>query len=78
MIPKTHNGGMCAIFLTEKKRSDQALIALVQEKLVNGVSTGKVEKVIKSLGFENMSAGQVSTTMKKESMNRSKSSVRYL
>lgn len=60
MIPKVRKGGYVPFFLTEKQRSEQALIALVQEAFINGVSTRKVKKVMQSLGIENISAGQVS------------------
>lgn len=64
MIPKVRKGGYVPFFLTEKQRSEQALIALVQEAFVNGISTRKVKKVMQSLGIENISAGQVSQLTK--------------
>ena len=64
MIPKVRQGGYIPFFLTEKKRSEQALIAIVQEAYINGVATRKVERLLKSFGVENMSASQVSEIMK--------------
>ncbi|ERP30669.1 IS256 family transposase [Chitinivibrio alkaliphilus] len=64
MIPKVRKGGYVPFFVSEKQRSEQALIALVQESFVNGVSTRKVKKVLRSLGVENISAGQVSNITK--------------
>ena len=46
--------------MVEQKRSEQALIQVVQEAFINGVSTRKIERLAKSLGIENLSASQVS------------------
>ena len=60
MIPKLRNGGYIPFFVTERKRSEQALIQVVQEAFINGVSTRKIERLARSLGIEGMSASQVS------------------
>jgi putative transposase len=60
VIPKVRKGGYIPFFVTDKKRSEQALMSMVREAFVNGVSTRKIERLAKSLGIENMSAGQVS------------------
>lgn len=60
VIPKLRKGGYIPFFVTEKKRSEQALIQVVQEAWTNGISTRKIDKVAKSLGIENISASQVS------------------
>lgn len=59
-IPKVRKGGFVPFFLTAKKRSEQALIQIVQEAWVNGISTRKIEKLAKSMGIERLSASQVS------------------
>jgi len=59
-IPKLRKGGYIPFFITERRRSEQALIALIQEAFINGVSTRKIEQLAKSLGIENISASQVS------------------
>jgi transposase-like protein len=59
-IPKLRNGGYVPFFVVERKRSEQALIQVVQEAFVNGVSTRKIERLAKALGIEGMSASQVS------------------
>lgn len=64
LVPKLRNGGYIPFFLQEKKRSETALISLIQEAYVNGVSTRKVEKLAKALGIEGLSAGQVSEITK--------------
>lgn len=64
LVPKLRNGGYIPFFLEEKKRSESALISLIQEAYINGVSTRKVERLAKSLGIVGMSASQVSEITK--------------
>jgi len=59
-IPKLRRGGYIPFFLTQKKRSEAALMALIQEAFINGVSTRKIERLARSLGIESISAAQVS------------------
>ncbi|MGA2614305.1 MAG: IS256 family transposase [Spirochaetia bacterium] len=59
-VPKLRNGGYVPFFVVERKRSEQALLHVIQEAFVNGVSTRKVERLAKALGIEGMSASQVS------------------
>ena len=60
VIPKLRKGGYIPFFVTEKTRSEQALIEVIQEAWKNGISTRKIDRVAKSLGIENISASQVS------------------
>src|SRR5690606_31885107 len=60
LIPKVRKGGYVPFFVTEKKRSEQALIQVVQEAFINGVSTRKIERLARSLGIESISPSQVS------------------
>ena len=60
LVPKIRKGGYIPFFITEKKRSEQALISMVKEAYVNGVSTRKIERLAKELGIEGISASQVS------------------
>ena len=55
-VPKIRQGGYIPFFVTEKKRSEQALIQVVQECWLNGVSTRKIENIAKGLGIESLSA----------------------
>lgn len=64
LIPKLRDGGYIPFFVTEKKRSEQALIQVIQEAWVNGISTRKIDRLAKSLGIENISASQVSEISK--------------
>ena len=64
MVPKVRHGGYIPFFVTERKRSEAALIQVVQEAFVQGVSTRKMEKLAKSLGIESLSRSQVSEMTK--------------
>ncbi|MBN2860550.1 MAG: transposase [Sphaerochaetaceae bacterium] len=59
-IPKVRKGGYVPFFVTAKKRSEQALLQMIQEAWVSGISTGKIERLAQSLGIEQISASQVS------------------
>ena len=57
MVPKVRQGGYIPFFVTERKRSEAALIQVVQEAFMQGVSTRKMEKLAKSLGIEVLKEG---------------------
>lgn len=59
-VPKLRGGGYVPSFIEHRKRSEQALISVIQEAVVQGVSTRKVETVLEQLGIAGISAGQVS------------------
>ncbi len=50
-IPKLRRGSYFPTFLEPRRRSEQALVAVVQEAYVAGVSTRKVDQVVESLGL---------------------------
>src|SRR5207237_1139292 len=50
-IPKIRRGSYFPSFLEPRKRSEQALVAVVQEAYVAGVSTRKVDQLVESLGL---------------------------
>jgi transposase-like protein len=60
LVPKVRKGGYIPFFISERRRSEQALIAVVQEAFINGVSTRKIERLARAMGIENISASQVS------------------
>lgn len=64
MVPKLRGRGYIPFFVTERKRSEAALIQVIQEAFVQGVSTRKMEKLARSLGIENLSRSQVSEMTK--------------
>lgn len=59
MVPKVRNGGYIPFFVTERKRGEAALIQVIQEAYVLGVSTRKMEKLAQKLGIEDLSRSQV-------------------
>src|SRR5580704_11417885 len=59
-VPKVREGGYVPSFIEHRKRSEQALISVIQEAVVKGVSTRKIEAVLEELGIAGISAGQVS------------------
>lgn len=59
-IPKLRAGSYFPSFLEPRTRAEQALVAVVMESYVNGVSTRKVERVVEQLGIAAMSKSAVS------------------
>jgi putative transposase len=59
-VPKVREGGYVPSFIEHRKRSEQALISVIQEAVVKGVSTRKIESVLEEFGIAGVSAGQVS------------------
>lgn len=59
-IPKLRKGSYFPSFLEPRRRVDQALYAVIQEAYVNGVSTRKVDHLVKSMGIEGISKSEVS------------------
>jgi transposase-like protein len=59
-VPKVREGGYVPSFIEHRKRSEQALISVIQEAVVQGVSTRKIETVLAEFGIAGVSAGQVS------------------
>jgi putative transposase len=50
-IPKLRRGSYFPSFLQPRKRSEQALLSVIQQAYVAGVSTRKVDQVVESLGL---------------------------
>lgn len=59
-IPKLRQGSYFPSFLEPRKRSEQALVAVVQEAYVNGVSTRKVDRLVEQLGVAGIGKDGVS------------------
>lgn len=61
LIPKKRQGpAYFPSFLEPRRRSEQAIVAVVMEAYVNGVSTRKVDRLIEQLGIAGMSKDRVS------------------
>ena len=59
-IPKLRTGSYFPSFLEPRRRAEQALVAVVQEAYVNGISTRKVDRLVEQLGLQGMSKDTVS------------------
>lgn len=59
-IPKLRQGSYFPSFLEPRRRLERALLAVVQEAYVLGVSTRKVDELVQALGLEGLSKSEVS------------------
>ena len=59
-IPKLREGSYFPSLLEPRRRSERALLAVIQQAYVEGVSTRWVDDLIKALGCEGISKSQVS------------------
>jgi len=59
-IPRLRAGSYFPSFLEPRSRSEKALVAVIQEAYVNGVSTRKVERLVTQLGLSGISKSAVS------------------
>jgi putative transposase len=61
LIPKKRSGpAYFPSFLEPRRRSEQAIVAVVLEAYVNGVSTRKVDRLVEQLGLHGMDKDRVS------------------
>ncbi len=60
LVPRVRAGGYVPALLEPRRRGERALCVVVQEAYVQGVSTRKVDALVKSLGMEGISKSQVS------------------
>lgn len=59
-IPKVQPGSYFPSLLEPRRRGERALVAVVQEAYVHGVSTRKVDELMRALGLEGISKSEVS------------------
>ena len=59
-IPKVREGSYFPSLLEPRRRSERALLAVVQQAYVEGVSTRRVEDLVQALSCEGISKSQVS------------------
>ncbi len=59
-VPRVRDGGYIPSLLEPRRRSERALLAVVQEAYVQGVSTRRVDALVQALGMEGISKSQVS------------------
>ena len=59
-IPKLRQGSYFPPFLEARKTSEKALVAVIQEAWIGGVSTRKVDELVKAMGLSGISKSTVS------------------
>jgi putative transposase len=59
-IPKLRQGSYFPSWLEPRRRAEQALVAVIAEAYVQGVSTRKVEALVQTLGIASLSKSEVS------------------
>lgn len=59
-IPKVRPGSYFPSLLQPRRRAEQALLTVIQEAYVHGVSTRKVDDLVKGLGLDGISKSEVS------------------
>src|ERR671933_1788145 len=60
-VPRVRDGGFFPSLLEPRKRAERAVVAVVQEAYVQGVSTRRVDDLVQALGLRGISKSQVST-----------------
>lgn len=63
-IPKLRTGSYFPSLLEPRRRAEQALLAVVQQAYVEGVSTRKVDELVQALGLSGIDKSQVSRICK--------------
>jgi transposase-like protein len=59
-VPRVRDGSYFPSLLDPRKRGERALVAVVQEAYVQGVSTRRVDELVRALGIDGVSKSQVS------------------
>ena len=59
-VPRVRDSSVFPALLEPRRRAERALVAVVQEAYIQGVSTRRVDELVKALGMEGISKSQVS------------------
>jgi putative transposase len=59
-VPRVRDGGYLPSLLEPRRRAERALLAVVQQAYVSGVSTRRVDDLVRALGIEGISRSEVS------------------
>src|ERR671912_2265567 len=59
-VPKLRQGSYFPPFLEPRKVSEKALVAVIQEAWIGGVSTRRVDEIVQAMGLSGISKSQVS------------------
>ena len=68
-IPKLRKGSYFPSLLEPRKRAEKALLSVVQEAYIHGVSTRKVDELVESLGMKGISKSEVSRICRDSTMS---------
>jgi putative transposase len=60
-IPKLRQGSYFPCFLEPRKTAEQALVAVIQEAWIKGISTRKIDDLVQTMGLSGISKSQVSS-----------------
>jgi len=60
-IPKLRQGSYFPPFLEPRKTAEKALVAVIQEAWIGGVSTRRVDELVQAMGLSGISKSQVSS-----------------
>jgi putative transposase len=74
-VPRVRDGGYFPSLLEPRRKAERALSAVVQEAYVHGVSTRKVDELVKALGMRGISKSLMSRSCARSSTKRSSVSV---
>jgi transposase-like protein len=59
-VPRVRNGSFFPSLLEPRRRAERALVSVVQEAYVQGISTRRVDDLVQALGMQGISMSQVS------------------
>ena len=59
-IPKLRKGSYLPFFLEPRRTAEKALVAVIQEAYIQGISTRSVDELVKAMGMTGISKSQVS------------------
>jgi putative transposase len=59
-VPRVRDGSYLPSFLEPRRRAERAMLAVVQEAYVHGVSTRRVEDLVEAMGVASLSRSEVS------------------
>ena len=59
-IPKLRKGSYFPVFLEHRQTAERALLAVIQEAYVQGISTRSVDDLVKAMGMTGISKSEVS------------------
>jgi transposase-like protein len=59
-VPRVRDGSFFPSLLEPRRRAERALVSVVQEAYVQGISTRRVDDLVQALGMQGISKSQVS------------------